>query len=106
MNTFDRALELLDQSGWTQFRWLDDESGARLCLGMAMSRARCSIQDCDLLESVIAERYPNRIWGPPAFPGFNDHEDTTEEDVRLVLKLASAIGDWSAAYPGKRAGSI
>jgi hypothetical protein len=88
MNTFDRALDLLDESGWTKFP-LADASRIKLCLGLAMGIAWCTPQDCDVIDRIIAERYPDRFWDVNVYPHFNDHPDTTEEDVRLVLKLAS-----------------
>ena len=105
MNVFGRALEVLDAQGWTQNPV--DAVGVAVCLGFALGDAKATFEDSDMVRGVIAERYPDRLtscgWLPdksamgipmkPAdrvsLPGFNDHPDTTEEDVRLVLKLAS-----------------
>jgi hypothetical protein len=87
VNIFDRALDLLDKFGWAKFPEFGTKS---LCLGLAMSKTACTAQDCEIIEAIIVERYPGRIREPDFYPFFNDHPDTTEEDVRLVLKLASS----------------
>lgn len=95
MNAFDRALEVLDTHGWTQFRgtFYDTRYNGGVCLGLALGNAKCTRSDCFLIGDVIEEHYPRRLRRVdryPNFPFFNDHPETTEEDVRLVLKLASA----------------
>lgn len=106
MNVFGRALEILDAQGWTQNPV--DTVGGAVCLGFALGDAKATFEDADVVRGVIAERYPDRVtsagWLPDksamggsvkrpgdvvSIPGFNDHPETTEEDVRLVLKLAS-----------------
>jgi hypothetical protein len=88
VNTFDRALEVLDTRGWTKVPEAAG-SGTNLCLGLAMLAAGANTQDYDVLRHVVTERYPDRVCEYSPYPYFNDHPDTTEEDVRLVLKLAS-----------------
>jgi hypothetical protein len=91
------ALELagaeLDRHGWGKGPELAE---GKLCLGIAMmaaaSRLGCLyITGSPAYEAVreqIMQHFPGRGGWYCSIPAFNDHPDTTEEDIRLVLKHA------------------
>jgi hypothetical protein len=87
----------LDRHGWGKGPEL---GGGKVCLGIAMMEAATRLGgSCLSIESPytavtrqIARHFPGRYAfqrpGLYTIPAFNDHPDTTEEDIRLVLKHA------------------
>jgi hypothetical protein len=91
----ERAGEILDRRGWTQ-RILEEGGGT--CLGVALRDALAFSreEDDDIFmsgfsevfaeaASLIREYFPGRSPDGLVIP-FNDHPDTTREDVDLILK--------------------
>ena len=61
------------------------------CLGTALMAQGALTKEWDLLKQVIAEHFPERItfYGAPVLgiiPSFNDHPDTTWEDVDKIVR--------------------
>lgn len=107
-NRIREALGLLARSGWTQGRFTD-ESG-RHCLQGALYEAHGCMPrrpgrlghtlagelaaDVRLLNETIAAEYPERM-GAVGISRFNDHPETTIEDVVRVLEKAAVRRDES-----------
>lgn len=99
MNAFEKMLETLP-GHWHQGS-LSDKKGNYCVVGhlrKALGLNTISgwpldaLEAVDFLETKIVEMYPDRPsagWDP--VPAFNDHPDTTEEDVIAVVEKA-AIG--------------
>lgn len=49
-----------------------------------------------ILNRMAGEQYPDRTDGRENFPKFNDHEDTTEEEVVAVMEKAAV--KWDELY--------
>lgn len=97
------------RAGWCKGHLTDDDG--RVCLTAAIglgigctdaaiySTARWSPPG-RVVMGVIAEQYPERlvgyigahdhVWTKGSLPGFNDHRDTTKDDVIAVLEKAIA----------------
>jgi hypothetical protein len=88
------------RAGWQQGSYgaYESESGA-VCLRGAI----CRVSGIDvgylnqeverpLLDSILVEQFPDRLTsrGHPWIPGFNDHKDTTLDDVILLCEKARA----------------
>ena len=70
------------------------------CLGLAVNAVWCDSygsslstdegaqEDYSALASVISEQYPDRIQPDWYIPAFNDHPDTTFEDIERVCEKA------------------
>jgi hypothetical protein len=95
-NPFEKALEKLGPGGeyWIKGRSMDDEGN--ICLEEAVweacqdvsARSYCAA--LAHLRPIVAERFPGRCPGLGKHVNpFNDHPDTTWEDVALVLKEAA-----------------
>jgi hypothetical protein len=90
------ALRNLDERGWN--KGAGEGKGGEWCMAYAM-HANCSLIDSGILTwpdltrahieaaRVIDGLFPERARLFASVPWFNDHPDTTEEDVRLVLKF-------------------
>lgn len=105
-NRIREAIEVLARSGWAKnaFR---DEAG-RHCLQGALYEAHgleapgaehahrpvnaAFSTDIRLLNRVIEEQYPDRV-GAVGVSRFNDHPDTTLDDVVTVLEKAALLRD-------------
>ena len=104
-NRIRDAIEVLARRGWTQGTFTD-ESG-RHCLQGALYEAHgCQprrhgaltrssthpdlAEDIRLVNETIAAEYPERV-GAVGVSRFNDHPDTTWEDILLVLKHTEGI---------------
>jgi hypothetical protein len=114
-----QAADILDAHGWCKGS-LENEEGAH-CLAGAVNMAKYgdwewhglylpglgpdSEPEYRALAKVIAEQFPERVWGAGddawlafaarEYPAnvvvrFNNHEDTTEDDIRLVLGKLTA----------------
>lgn len=96
-NLARKTLEHLGQSGWHKGGSGNSIDG--YCLGVALGqtcRAANSWEDncyykhvSDVVEAVIAEQFPDRYDSSERFSHFNDHDDTTIEDIALVLEKAA-----------------
>ena len=98
----DRAIQELSAHGWCQGQLWDLQG--RICLSVALVRA--GIDTLDLVDGgprdgrpfarVIRERFPERVrncsGSRQAIEVFNDHPDTTLDDVVLVLGQAGLDG--------------
>lgn len=66
--------------------------GERMCLGAAINLAYISkLGMSDQVRQVIKLLYPERVLGcecDTIIPIFNDHPDTTFEDIQRVMKVA------------------
>jgi hypothetical protein len=105
-NRIRDAIEVLLRRGWAQDSFTDDEG--RHCLqgalyetyGLAPLTARrtpCPVSgeladDIRLLNRVIAEQYPDRTGGV-GISRFNDHPETTVDDVLRVMEKAAVARD-------------
>lgn len=101
-NTIRQALEILARRGWTKDAFTD-ETG-RHCLQGALYEAHgvdCSgdtqrgrplseqlAADLRVVNEVISEQYPERRGGV-GVSRFNDHPETTIDDVVTVLEKAA-----------------
>jgi hypothetical protein len=91
VNPFERALEVLDEKGWTQHRF--ESSDGRLCILGALAEA----QNVSRVEILFSEQrtFLRSICGEQP-QAFNDDPATSEEDVRLLLKHAAA--EWEREH--------
>lgn len=89
MNVIREGLENLRTKGWWKY---GDENLDKVCILTSMPITGFNIpvgetmHVGDFLCVAIAELYPNRPGGPASF---NDHPDTTQEDVERVMELAA-----------------
>jgi hypothetical protein len=89
---FDRAAQRLKKYGWTQGTY-GGVAGPNCLLG-ALSQLQADALIVSGLAEVIQEQYPDRaLINVPAGFGvvvdFNDHPDTTLDDILLVLDKAA-----------------
>ena len=97
MNLFDKALAELDKAGWVKNPQMPALQGMPICLGVALGRAFAwGIEpgDSALMErfrGLVRETYPERmpVDQDSVLVAFNDHELTTEAEVRALLQRAS-----------------
>ena len=105
-NRIRDAIELLARRGWTRGRF-SDEAGQH-CLQGALYEAhgRCPNRpghlgrtirgelaaDIRLVNEIIAAEYPDRM-GAVGVSRFNDHPETTIDDVVRVLEKAAVRRD-------------
>ena len=105
-NTIRAAIEILARKGWTKDAFTDE--GGRHCLQGALYEAHLVepptgkqpgipvpenvALDLRLVNHVIQAQYPERVGGVGA-SRFNDHLETTIEDVVRVLEKAAAEKD-------------
>jgi hypothetical protein len=80
----EEAERILSEEGW----WKGGEPRNGVpCLGLALSKA-CPVQAQILVSRLVVEiadiLFPERY--VRTIPAFNDHPDTTRENVSLVLK--------------------
>jgi hypothetical protein len=79
----------LDRYGWGKAPF----PGGKICLAIALSQAAPGLTIGNhaylAVRKQIAMLFPDRhVGGAYYIADFNDHPDTTEEDIRLVLKHA------------------
>ena len=92
----------------TPERWWNGtaKSTGTVCLGIAVGEifldaekdnerriqitADANQQVLDIIEELFPGRSYSPIWGGQVIPAFNDHPDTTYEDVLLVIKHLEA----------------
>lgn len=89
------AIAVLAERGWCK-RAFEDDAG-RVCLGGAVNHTESVnvvgvIDWVNNLRSVIAEQFSDRTLTGGLF-AFNDHSDTTIDDVILVLEKAAIRRD-------------
>ena len=105
-NRIREAIEVLVRSGWTKATFTDE--AGRHCLQGALYEAHCALpyseretgvpvggelaDDLRLVNRVIEEQYPDRFGGV-GVSRFNDHPETTLEDVVRVLEKAAVVRD-------------
>ena len=102
-NRIREAIQLLASRGWTQGRFTDD--GGSHCLQGALYAAHgCSprrpgeavagllAEDIRLINETIAAEYPDR-YGAVGISRFNDHPETTVDDVVRVLEKSALRRD-------------
>lgn len=105
-NTIREAMRVLGRAGWTKDAFTD-ESG-RHCLQGALYEAHgtCAVddqqvgrpvtgelaRDLRLVNEVIRDQFPERAGGVGA-SRFNDHPQTTVDDVIAVLEKAAVRKD-------------
>jgi hypothetical protein len=107
VNVIDRIQARLEEDGWHQGSSKDYDTGA-VCLARALSdetgMARRNnykwAEGYGALILTIRELFPER--GNCGIVGFNDHPDTTIEDVQAVLERArvraESPGDYARRY--------
>lgn len=83
------ALDLLRRDGWCKGKGFD-EKGRHCIVGAGIS-VHYSAEDALALHAVAREQYPDRIgWTTLASAAaFNDHAETTFEDVERVMEKAA-----------------
>lgn len=106
-NRIREAIEVLARRGWTQGTFTDD--AGRHCLQGALHEAygcqprrpgeRTVSQaelaaDLRLVNEIIASEYPERV-GAVGVSRFNDHPDTTIDDIVRVLEKSAVRRDES-----------
>lgn len=106
VNRIRDAIEVLARRGWTKETFTDDDG--RHCLQGALYEAHgvtvttCSsvrlalagpmADDMRLVNEVVRDQYPERF-GAVGASWFNDHPETTVDDVVRVLEKAAARRD-------------
>jgi len=106
MNKLRDAMDVLARRGWAKGAFTD--SGGRHCLQGALYEAHAVVPtnaadialplpadlaaDVALVNDVIAEQYPERF-GAVGVSRFNDHDETTVDDVLRVLEKAAVRRD-------------
>ncbi|MGH9155592.1 MAG: DUF6197 family protein [Acidimicrobiales bacterium] len=106
-NRIREAIQVLARRGWTKESFTDD--GGRHCLQGALYEAY-GVNSCDstrhlrlrlagelaadmrLVNAIVATEYPDRFGGVGA-SRFNDHPETTIDDVVRVLEKAAVRRD-------------
>lgn len=90
-NPHRKAIEVLAERGWTKGT-LEDANGVCI-IGACLHAYR--FFELSPIRDVVEEQYPERVKRPGFSPvaAFNDHPDTTLEDVILVLEKAAARFD-------------
>lgn len=80
-------------SNGKRFSWTDEDATNFCGLGhvyrVADMHGINHYDSLKIMNIVAGELYPDRTGGEPHFPRFNDHPDTTEEDVLTVMKEAA-----------------
>ena len=98
-NHIRSAIAVLARTGWTKHAFTDDNG--QHCLqgalydayGLCPSRVTGELAaDVRLLNQTIEEQYPERF-GAVGISRFNDHPETTLEDVIRVLEKAAVRKD-------------
>ncbi len=105
-NTIREAIRVLSRAGWAKDTFTD--GAGRHCLQGALYEAHgiCPVDtraavrpvsgelaaDVRLVNEVIRDQFPERVGGIGA-SRFNDHPDTTVEDVVKVLEKAAVRKD-------------
>jgi hypothetical protein len=114
MNVYDKALEDLRENGHHKgdfYADLEKPWTSAACLrgalhrvnGSALAAAKAttaiSTTGEGLLEDIVAEQFPDRLApaGRSVLAHFNDHDDTTVDEVFTVLEKASLIEDEKVA---------
>lgn len=94
MSVEREAIEVLKTVGWGKGLYVS--SDGKRCLMGAISRASITQPMSNVrrtltnIEDIILEQFPERFISLGAItPNFNDHPDTTLEDVILVLEKAA-----------------
>lgn len=102
-NRIRHAIELLASRGWTQGRFTGD-GGAHCLQGALYAAHGCTPRrpgevvagdlsaDIRLVNETIAAEYPDRF-GAVGISRFNDHPDTTVDDVVRVLEKSALRRD-------------
>jgi hypothetical protein len=105
MNVFEKALGIIQERGMTKYH-LEDIYG-RVCLYGALNLASTgrTLSTTDWrfrehLDRVVHSLFPDRgtrtpFYGEAAY--INNHLDTTQEDVELILKHAAY--EWDLLHP-------
>ena len=106
-NLIRDAIAVLARRGWTKDAFTDDGGrhclqgalyeahGMRACAGTPHMRLRLRqdlAADVALVNAVVAAEYPER-YGAVGASRFNDHPETTLEDVVRVLEKAAVRRD-------------
>jgi galactitol-specific phosphotransferase system IIB component len=89
-NPIRNALVQLSRRGWVK-GYIEDAQG-RVCLLGALSHCSGGIGASTIVEKVIVEQYPERYDAAVYMnhvARFNDHPDTTLEDVVMVMEKAA-----------------
>ncbi len=105
-NTIREAIRVLSRTGWTKDAFTDDSG--RHCLqgalyeayglcaldsrGVGVRLSRELAEDVRLVNDVIEAQFPERFGGI-GVSRFNDHPDTTIEDVVRVMEKAAVRKD-------------
>lgn len=108
-NTIREAIRVLSRAGWAQNAFVD--RAGRRCLqgslyeaygqcpfderGVGLPLDRQLAGDLRLVNEVIAAEFPERVGGV-GVSRFNDHPDTTLDDVVLVMEKAAIRKDEQA----------
>jgi hypothetical protein len=108
MNVYDKALEDLREHGHHKgdfYADLDQPFTSAACIRGALHRVNGSALAAamstkslfttgeNLLNDIVAEQYPDRLApvGRNVLTYFNDHEDTTLDEVITILEKASVM---------------
>ena len=95
-NRIRDAIEVLARRGWTQGTFTDE--GGRHCLQGALTGTGTDLSlaaDIRLVNETIAAEYPERV-GAVGVSRFNDHPETTIDDVVRVLEKSAIRRDETA----------
>jgi hypothetical protein len=88
----DDIMATIREHGWWQERDGDQTPNGRLCMAMAAARL-WNTRGIAALNQVVHQMYPERttLGVRPVCVAFNDHPDTTLEDVERVVKEAESL---------------
>lgn len=95
VNPFNKALDILDEKGWSKGQGVGDKG--EICLGWALVEGerplnKKQLKKADNIESKLLK---GRGYEWERISTFNDAPETTEEDVRLFLKECAE--EWDAS---------
>lgn len=112
MNDFDAAIDYLEEYGWTKHHMFGSDRsacimGAFEVVVLGNTKESVSIESgvntverngywnrIDIVTKIVREQFPGRDKGTGfTIANFNDHRDTTYDDVIMVLEKASIKWD-------------
>lgn len=91
MNPYREMLDYIREHGWCK-HLLENDNG-QVCLFGAGRNTYAPSGYSILLSEIITTQFPDRVDKESSVPAFNDHPDTTQADIELVLEKAAASWD-------------
>lgn len=89
MNDANKVGQLLRDRGWCQGDY--ERPTGEMCLSKAISEVDPAGHLYRVFVEAIAQTFPKREGWAGLVVRFNDHEDTTEDDIKKVITRASKL---------------